>query len=288
MGKSIVLTRLAGSEDGFRGDLPLEREFDGDIVLDAADLQSCHPMFALRLRLFIDWHLRVGHSVVFKGPRGRDTAQQLADLGAADGLDDDVVSLPPPKAERANAVLRLRRFESFQDVEDVALETVDLLHRQSEAVGVWGDAMFAAVSELCNNALEHGRNELGAYVVADRTTQRGAGQLRVAIADLGIGVPEHIRSQHPEWQDDTAAIARAIERGVSGTGNTYRGNGFSEVFDEALQTHLVKARSAAMVDIRSGRGRVSVELAGGGKRVEGHRVSRPRRGAWITYTITTI
>jgi hypothetical protein len=79
MGASIDLTRLAGSGDGFRGDLPLEREFDGDIVLDATDLRSCHPMLALRLRLFVDWHLSAGHTVIFKGPFDGDTAQQLAD-----------------------------------------------------------------------------------------------------------------------------------------------------------------------------------------------------------------
>jgi hypothetical protein len=288
MGTSIVLTRRAGSGDGFREDLLLERELDNDVVLDARNLESCHPMFALRLRLFIDWHLNAGHQVHVQAPRDRHVAQQLADLGVADAIEDAVFSLPAPRAERVSTILSLQRFKTFSDVEGIALESVDLLHRQSEAVGCWGNAMFAAVSELCNNALQHGRNELGAYLVADRTSDRGGGQLRLAIADLGIGVPEHIRSQHPEWQDDTAAIARAIERGVSGTGDAYRGNGFSEVFDEAMQTDLVKARSAALIDIRSGRGRVSVELVGGVMKVGGHRSDRPRRGTWITYTITTV
>jgi hypothetical protein len=284
MAMTLPLTRLVGSADGFRGDLPLERELEGDIVLDARELQSCHPMFALRLRLFIDWHLKAGHAVVLKPPQDATTAQRLADLGVGEGLAAAVVALPAPRTARGDAVLPLRRFETFADVEDIALETVDLLHYQSEALGCWGDAMFAGVSELCNNALQHGKNELGAYVVADRTAQS---QLRLAIADLGIGVPEHVRSHHPEWQDDTAAITRAIERGVSGTGDPYRGNGFSEVFDEALQTDLIKARSAASVDIRSGRGHVTVELVGGVQKAAGYRVQRPRRGTWIAYTITT-
>ena len=288
MGTSIALTRLAGSGDGFRADLFLERELDDYVVLDASDLGSCHPMFALRLRLFVDWHLNVGHEVCMHAPRDRHVAQQLADLGVADTVSDVVLSLPDPGSERASTILPLRRFETFSDVEVVALETVELLHRQGEAVGCWGNAMFAAVSELCNNALQHGKNELGAYVVADRTSGRDGGQLRLAIADLGIGIPEHIRSRHPEWQDDTSAIARAIERGVSGTGDTYRGNGFSEVFDEALQTDLVKARSAASVDIRSGRGRVNVELVGGVMKTNDYQDNRPRRGTWITYTITTV
>ncbi len=147
--------------------------------------------------------------------------------------------------------------------------------------------MHMAISELCDNALQHGRNDLGAYIAADRITEPRY-QLRLAVADLGIGIPEHIRSQHPEWQDDTAAIASAIERGVTGTGDPNRGNGFSEMFDEALETDLVRAQSAAQIEIRSSKGRVAVEIVDGRQKAEGQDVLKPRRGTWITYTITTV
>jgi hypothetical protein len=60
------------------------------------------------------------------------------------------------------------------------------------------------------------------------------------------------------------------------------------VFDEAMQTNLIKARSAAMVDLRAGRDCVTVELVGGVMKANGLRSNRPRRGTWITYTITTV
>lgn len=110
----------------------------------------------------------------------------------------------------------------------------------------------------------------------------------MAIVDLGIGIPEHIRSQHPEWQDDTAAIARAIERGVTGTGDPHRGNGFAEVFDVAVDNQLVRALSAATIDIRSSKGRVKVELVGGQTNVSTPDIGRSRRGTWITYTVTSV
>ncbi len=105
---------------------------------------------------------------------------------------------------------------------------------------------------------------------------------------LGIGIPEHIRSRHPEWQDDSAAIARAIERGVSGTSDPHRGNGFSEVFREALETDLMRAQSVADIEIRSSKGMVGVQIVGGSKVVRHDFVKDPRRGTWITYTITTV
>ncbi len=92
-----------------------------------------------------------------------------------------------------------------------------------------------AIGELCDNALQHGHNDLGGCIATDRVTEPRR-EFRLAIADLGIGIPEHIRSRHPEWQDDTAAIASALDRGVTGTDDPYRGNGFAEVFDEALSS----------------------------------------------------
>jgi hypothetical protein len=63
----------------------------------------------------------------------------------------------------------------------------------------------------------------------------------LAVGDLGIGIPEHVRRQFPEY-DDMFAIARALEPGVSGTGDRYRGNGFAETFETAL----ISSASAAL------------------------------------------
>jgi hypothetical protein len=113
-------------------------------------------------------------------------------------------------------------------------------------------------------------------------------RFRLAIADLGIGIPEHIRARHPEWQDDNAAIVRALERGVSGTGDPHRGNGFAEVFHDALEKLLVRNKSSVAMDIRSARGRVTVGLYDGRQVAEPLSVGRPRRGTWITYTVSSI
>lgn len=213
-------------------------------------------------------------------------AQLLADFGLAEGLKD-VIELPSPHTDRKTRLLPVRRLQGYTDVEEAAQEAVDLLHHQAAALACWGNAMHMAIGELCDNALQHGANDLGAYIAADRVTEPQRA-FRLTVADLGIGIPEHIRNRHPEWQDDTAAIASSLERGVTGTTDPYRGNGFAEVFDEALETDLVRAMSAAQIDIRSSKGRVGVNLVGGTKTADGQRVSSPRRGTWITYTITTV
>jgi anti-sigma regulatory factor (Ser/Thr protein kinase) len=285
VGTRIKLGRSCGA-DGFNGDLPLDRELEAPIVVDASGLRECHAMFALRLRMFIDWHRGAGHSVTVIAPQDAQTAQGLADLGVADGLDAGVLRLPEPSPTRHDAILPLVAFSDYTAVEDVAREGVELLQRQTDPFGSWGDAMYMAISELCNNALQHGRNDLGAYIAADRILEPRR-QMRLAIADLGIGIPEHIRARHPEWHDDSAAIGRALEQGVSGTNDPYRGNGFAEVFDAAMRTDLVRASSAADIDLRAGKGRLGVTIAGGNPVVEQRDVGHPRRGTWITYTVTT-
>ena len=272
--------------DGFKGDLPLEREISGDIVLDLSRLRDCHAMFALRLRVFIDWHLQAGHPVRIIAPRDRATAQQLADLGVAADISSAVLNLPEPGPDRREHAFPVVRFTDDAEVEDAARDALDLLRLQTQPFDAWGNAIYMAIGELCDNAIQHGQNELGGYMIADRVTQ-SANEVRLAIADLGIGIPEHVRGYHPEWQDDTGAITQALVRGVSGTGDPDRGNGFAEVFEAALRTDLVRASSGADVDIRAGKGHVGVRIFGQSEIPEPRRVDQPRRGTWITYTVTT-
>jgi hypothetical protein len=163
------------------------------------------------------------------------------------------------------------------DVEDASAAAIEMLGQQIPALAVWSDPVYMAVSELCSNALQHGRDALGAYVAADRI-EDDRRSFRLAIADLGIGIPEHIRARHPEWQDDAAAIARALERGVTGTGDPHRGNGFAEVLDDSMKKLLVRTQSSVELDIRSSKGRVVVKLAGGAPHASPEPIGRPRRG----------
>jgi hypothetical protein len=237
-------------------------------------------MFLVRLRLFVDWHRSAGRSVEFVPPKDRDLAALMrgicADTPSADDTSD---------AERGMTI-PVQRLTGYADVESLADRASSMLQEQAGPIAQWGDALHMAIGELCDNALQHGTNPLGAYVAADRVASPRR-EFRLAIADLGIGIPEHIRAQHPEWQNDTAAISRALSRGVTGTGDVHRGNGFAEVLDRAVEDHLVRMGSAAQLDIRSAKGRVTVDLVGGVQTITTPATNRSRRGTWLTYTIIT-
>jgi hypothetical protein len=126
-------------------------------------------------------------------------------------------------------------------VEDVARRTREILEYQLTDVSALGQPAFMAVAELCDNAIDHGKNPLGAFAAATRVVEPRR-QVSLAIGDLGIGIPEHIRQRYPEWSDDGYAIAHATQPHITGTGDPHRGIGFSEVFEAALTRSLHSAR----------------------------------------------
>jgi anti-sigma regulatory factor (Ser/Thr protein kinase) len=206
--RTVDLSARSGSGDGFHDDLPLDPDVTGPVVLDAAKLGTCHPMFLIRMGLFLDWHRALGHDVSLRPPVDPVVRQQLSDMGVVANLARGVM---PPPAPGAGAVFPVRRLKTPDDVEDASAAATEVLHQQAPELAAWGDPVYMAVSELCGNALQHGRHELGAYVAADRVTgdQRA---FRLAVVDLGIGIPEHIRHRHPDWHDDTApSRARSSE-----------------------------------------------------------------------------
>ena len=54
-------------------------------------------------------------------------------------------------------MLGVSRLASFNDVEDAAAHATEVLGLRVPALATWGDAAHMAISELCDNAMEHGR-----------------------------------------------------------------------------------------------------------------------------------
>lgn len=120
-----------------------------------------HPMFAVRLRVFIDWHRLQGRRVELIAPR---------DV-AAGKLFDAMRIGDEAEAKEDDAVLPVTKMSGFLDVEEVAARTKGILEYDLPDVSLLGEATFEAVSELCGNAFEHGKNPLGAYVAVRRVAE---------------------------------------------------------------------------------------------------------------------
>jgi hypothetical protein len=276
-----TLGSLAGSDGGWRDDLPLSPELPGDIVIDATELGPAHPMFLVRLRVFLDWHIAAGRAVSLLPPTSSDAYRQLDAGGVLRGVPGFAIDSAGDE-DRSLAVLPLTRLTDVRQIDPIADEVLQLLLYNLTDITRLGDATHMAVSELCANAIEHGAHAQGAYVMAER--QVGRRRLTLAVADLGMGIPEHLRQQYPEWDDDAFAIGRSLRAGVSGTGRPDRGNGFPETLEAALTASL----SAARLDIHSANGFLRTEITQEAVKMTPFPAARFRRGTWISYELVSV
>ena len=263
------------ASDGWRDDFPLAHELQKEVQIDCRRLElPIHPMFAVRLRVFADWHRRQGRMVEITPPDNPEARQNFLGMG----IDTDA----EPVSEK-DAILPVTRLGEFLEVEEVAGKSQEILEYQLADVSPLGQATFMAVSELCANAIDHGRNELGAYVAVRRISEPRR-QVSIAISDLGMGVPEHIRQRYPEWSDDGLAIAHATKEHISGTSDPHRGIGFSAVIEAALTSAL----HAGQMDILSANGFCRIQTVQESKKIEVLPASRFRRGTWITFDLVSV
>lgn len=265
----------SSARDGWRDDFPLSHDLPNEIEVDCRRLQlPIHPMFAVRLRTFIEWHREEGRKVGVNlpddpGPRRVFKAMCI----------DPEISTPPED----DAIMPVTGLQEFLEVEEVAERVQEILEYQLTDVSPLGQAAFMAVSELCGNAIDHGQNALGAFAAVRRVTEPRR-QVSIAISDLGMGMPEHIRQRFPEWSDDGWAIAHATGDGVSGTNDPHRGIGFSAVFEAALTRSLYAAR----MDILSANGFCRLQSVQENRKTEVLPAARFRRGTWITYDLISV
>lgn len=277
------LSARAGGPGGWSDDFPLDDRLPSELTIDASDLRPViGPLYAVRLRTFADWHGARGRVVRLLAPTNADAAEMLVGLGFGDILGTGIPDAEVAELGLGAIVLPVTGVRDAGDVERIAGAVRELLEYQMPDVSPLGAAAFMAVSELAGNAVDHGRNALGAYVCATRVVEPRR-RVSIAIGDLGIGIPEHLRQQYPEWADDTFAVAQAMQPSVSGTGDPHRGNGFEEVFTEALASTL----HAARIQIHSANGFVMREIVQERSRVEPYPAPSFRRGSCIAYDLVS-
>jgi anti-sigma regulatory factor (Ser/Thr protein kinase) len=147
-----------------------------------------------------------------------------------------------------------------------------------------GSAFVMATSELADNAVTHGRNEVGAYVAAQRyTTTRCV----LSIGDLGVGIPEHLRRAYPHLTDDGLAILEATKEGVTAaetSARAHRGIGYVHMVDEMVKTAVPRGT----IRIWSGVGRLEIEVRDGRVvRRQSRTVDGSTVGSWISVELAT-
>jgi len=257
--------------------------------LDLANLNFVDPLFLVRLRAFMDWHAERGHEIVVERPENKHVRNYLARMGICDDLPEgctfdvgQVAAKPHP-----DVLIPLTRVHTRADSDALDDAVADLLGAQF-ADGLIGcaDAFTMTVGEMRDNALSHGASAHGVYLAAQRYQST---RCVLAIGDLGIGIPEHLRGQHPHLTDDGAAVAEATRQGITGVAGAaaqHRGNGYYYVVDEMERTKVPRG----LLRVWSGRGRFSLGMADGRQTMRrGWLVEHEdlTRGTWVRLELAT-
>jgi len=277
---SRKLRQWDGTEDGWRADLPLRAE-ETAVEIDASAVRFAVPTFLLRLRAFVDWHLEHGHSVVVRSPTNPAVANYMARMRISKGVPGVFKGLPvvSESSESSDVLIPVCQLHNADDVEALGEKLIPLFIDFGSDVAVFTDAMHMAISELCGNAVEHGVNPLGCYLAAQR--YQGPRKTVLALGDLGIGIPGHMRERF-DFDVDHVALREAIKEGVSGTGEAHRGNGFYWVMKEARAALIRRAT----LDLRSGRGRLlQVAKAQPSRLTTRSTVAPYKIGTWATFEL---
>lgn len=237
------------------------------VILDLSELRSADPLFLARMRAFIDWHSSLGCEVQVVCPQLAGIRNYLERMHLARDLPDrctcDLGTIGPD--DRSDVLIPIRRLASAADSDELEQELSDLyLAHFTGVLSVLAEAFTRTVGEISDNATTHGRSNVGmTYVAAQRYAHK---RCVLAIGDLGVGIPEHMRGRHA-IDDDGDAIRIATKEGISGVNDPMRGMGFQYVID-------------GLKDERISRGELRVWSGNGRFRVEAQSGLQERRRAW--------
>lgn len=272
----------AGGPDGWGEELPLAGQ-RGRHFLDLSALRFVEPLFLLRLAAALDRFASSGTLLGVRLPDIPDVREYLSWMDVNGPLPTEA-RIPLPDIglrDRSDVLVPVTRLRDVQSIDSLTHQLAQVMDAHfTGRLQPMVSPVLVAVTELCENATTHGANPLGAWVAVQRYKP---GRCVVGIGDLGVGIPKHIRQTVRALPDDGAAIARATQKGTTGTYED-RGNGYSGLLSKLRTSGVPRAR----LRIWSGGGRFTVSV-----RPERtvHRLGRPvdakTDGTWIGLDLET-
>lgn len=269
---------LAGRLPLLRRDVRITAGDQGQVVLDARRLLFASPLDLAAISALA----RIGVA-----GQSRVMLQLPTDPGVASYLQRmDVLHMLPPEVEIHGTPPPERRSDCSKvliEVSPLFPGTVqELVTRIGELAATYfsdrvAGLVFRSAGELIDNAVSHGDSSHGAYRSAQAytgTTSKRPG-FEFAVCDTGVGVLNHLRGNpsYADIPDSARALARAIQPGVTGTGEL-RGYGLADLLK------ITHGGGIGRLVLRSGDGIASIALRHGGRREAFAPTSLAVAGTW--------
>lgn len=142
----------------------------------------------------------------------------VARFAHALGFDEVVRGRPVHARLEEGRTVRLQRVRRYSEIDGAAQEISRLLAPTEEQLELRKTIRYV-LTELLRNVIQHSEDECGAVAAAqlnDIGPYSSAPAVQVAVADGGIGIPEHLSRMRKGLADPRAALERALWPHVSG------------------------------------------------------------------------
>ncbi|SDI92130.1 hypothetical protein SAMN05444157_0808 [Frankineae bacterium MT45] len=200
------------------------RPSEDQLLLDLTRAHFVDPFGLVSLAALTERAVRTGLDVEFRAPLDLNCANYLHRMGVADLFDEFGIAHALPAVRRndlGDRLFELRRFGTDAEAADRLAEQVFRIFATDEPATA--RELYNSVSELANNVLEHS-GESGGYLALQQF-ERSA-EVIFAVADCGCGLREALQ-RATSVRDDGHAIALAVRRHVTSTGEWGRGVGLN-------------------------------------------------------------
>jgi anti-sigma regulatory factor (Ser/Thr protein kinase) len=185
---------------------------DSDVLIDFRECRSANFQTLALLVLYV-WRLRKqGCTIRFEHSQELQSASAMWNTMGARGWSQ-VLSGKSENFEGSE-------FKPLIAVRNNEDANAALRHLEEFTAGFdaeYGRILRQVVSELLRNAQEHGKASLGEPVLVQISQYEKREELCIVVADLGIGIKNHLAPRYPGLDGDEEYLHKAIEPNVSGT-----------------------------------------------------------------------
>lgn len=183
--------------------------FGETITLDLSDCGFFGPSAVVTLTALRRWARDLGHDLTITAIPRKD---QLSHYGRYSGLWEEFGVGPPPSSHPENVTTPVRSFQSIIPIG--AIEEVVRLARSQMTLSTAAEHDVTLVlSELAQNVLDHSASPVGGFISA--RAYGGEREVRLAVADLGIGIRASLSSR-VTTENDGLAIRLALQEEITG------------------------------------------------------------------------
>lgn len=192
------------------------------ILLDLRNIHFAHPSGMAPIVANIQHWYAQGYTFDVALPSEPFLADYFRKAGWIQGIEG--VHLELRAGRPKDTFIPLVSYETHNELNEIINETLRHFSRIASFKKGVLDGLEWALNEVADNVLIHSGGSKGWIQLAQQPSK---GLIEIVVVDCGRGILDSLREGHPDLKTDAAALAKAVEKGVTRNTNIGQGNGLA-------------------------------------------------------------